>query len=202
MVGGGGYPTSVLAKNDGRIFEHNDIGAAEFMPELYRVLRSGGDCYVMTNNLNLREYLNVAYEVGFGLHNLLAWQKNTCNANRWYMKELEWVLYFYKAPAQTINKPSSKQVFVCDNPQNKVHPTEKPVPLFEHYILNSSAPGDLVLDPFVGSGSAGLAALNTDRRFFGIELDPAYFAIAEKRLRQPLWRPSPAQQVDMFEAIA
>jgi site-specific DNA-methyltransferase (adenine-specific) len=177
-----GWLTSILAKNDGRIFMHNDIKIREYLPELFRVLRAGGDCYLMINNLNMREMLNAAHEVGLGFHGLLGWQKNNCTANRWYMKEVEWVAYFYKAPAMAINAMGSKQLFTCDNPRNKLHPTQKPVALFEHYIANSSQPGGVVLDPFMGSCTTGVACLNTDRRFIGIEQDAEYYAIAQQRM--------------------
>lgn len=65
-----------------------------------------------------------------------------------------------------------------------MHPTEKPVDLLQYYILNSSSPGDLILDPFMGSGSTGEAALKCGRKFVGIEIDNNYFQVAEKRIKQ------------------
>lgn len=75
--------------------------------------------------------------------------------------------------------PSSWQKF---NTDVGLHPTQKPVALGEYLILTYTNPGDTVLDPTMGSGSFGVAALNTDRRFVGIERDADYFAIAGKRL--------------------
>lgn len=176
------HSTSILAKNDGKIFEHNDIEIRSYMPEFYRLLKDGSHCYVMTNNINLRELLNVADEVGFGLHNLLAWRKNNCTANRWYMKEAEWVCFFYKRPAKRINNAGSKQIFEWDNIRDRLHPTQKPVELMLHYIENSTNPGQIVLEPFMGSGTTGVAAIQSGRRFIGIERDPEYFAICQKRI--------------------
>mgnify|MGYP001298692853 CR=1 FL=1 len=62
------------------------------------------------------------------------------------------------------------------------HPTQKPVELLEYLIKTYSKEGDLVLDSTMGSGSTGVAALKTNRRFIGIELDEEYFNIAEKRI--------------------
>ncbi|MCB1055047.1 MAG: DNA methylase [Acidobacteria bacterium] len=67
---------------------------------------------------------------------------------------------------------------------NRLHPTQKPVSALEPLIAAFSDPGDLVLDPFMGSGSTGAAALQQGRRFVGVELDAGYCAVAEKRLRQ------------------
>jgi site-specific DNA-methyltransferase (adenine-specific) len=71
-------------------------------------------------------------------------------------------------------------------PREKVHgrhPTQKPLALLERVVAASAAPGDLVLDPFCGSGTTGLAALQAGCRFIGIERDPSYVALAARRLR-------------------
>lgn len=72
---------------------------------------------------------------------------------------------------------------VNNNDPEKVHPTQKPVALFEYLIRTYTNPGDLVLDNTMGSGTTGVACVNTGRRFIGIERDPGYFEIAEKRIR-------------------
>lgn len=69
---------------------------------------------------------------------------------------------------------------VCRN--KSVHPTEKPVALLEYIINQHSNPGETVLDNCMGSGSTGVAAVNTGRNFIGIEIDEKYFGIAEKRI--------------------
>lgn len=177
-----GWAGSVLSKNDGKIFEHNSIKPWDYMGELYRVLRAGSDAYIMTNVLNLRDTIDAAEHAGLLLHNLLIWEKNTCTANRWYMKNTELTLYLYKKPAKKINNPGSKQIFRENNPRNKVHPTEKPVTLMEHYIMNSTNPGEIVLDPFMGSGTTGIACIGNERRFIGIEQDEKYFEVAKNRI--------------------
>jgi site-specific DNA-methyltransferase (adenine-specific) len=63
-----------------------------------------------------------------------------------------------------------------------VHPTQKPVALMEYLIKTYTNPGEVVLDPFMGSGTTGVACIDTGRRFIGIERDPGYFDIAEKRI--------------------
>jgi site-specific DNA-methyltransferase (adenine-specific) len=197
-----GRPTGMLAKNDGKIFQHNNIKSADYLAECYRVLKPGRDAYFMTNNLNLSSMLNDASKVGFKFHGLLTWNKNTCTPSRWYMKDLELVLYFYKAPARPINNPGDKQSFACDNPRDKVHPTEKPVPLMQRYVGNSSQPGEWILDPFMGSGSTGIAALNLGREFIGIEMDSAYFDTAKRRITTHRPYANDNQQIDLEEAIA
>ena len=62
------------------------------------------------------------------------------------------------------------------------HPCPVPVKLMERIILLTTNPGDLIVDPFVGSGTTGIAALNTGRRFIGMEIDTEYFDMASERL--------------------
>jgi len=66
------------------------------------------------------------------------------------------------------------------------HPTQKPVQLMEHFVLLLSNPGDTVLDPFMGSGSTGVAARRNgnDRKFIGIELSPEYIELATQRIKE------------------
>ena len=68
--------------------------------------------------------------------------------------------------------------------QQQIHPTQKPVKLIEYLIKTYSNDGDLVLDNCMGSGTTGVACMNLNRRFIGIELDPEYFKIATKRIEE------------------
>jgi site-specific DNA-methyltransferase (adenine-specific) len=68
--------------------------------------------------------------------------------------------------------------------ENGAHPTQKPVALMEYLIRTYTNEGDLVLDNTMGSGTTGVASMNTNRRFIGIETDPGYFQIAEKRIEE------------------
>jgi len=65
---------------------------------------------------------------------------------------------------------------------NRVHPTQKPIQLMKWIIVNYTNKGDTILDPFMGSGTTGVACVQTGRSFIGCEIDPGYFKIAEKRI--------------------
>jgi adenine-specific DNA-methyltransferase len=67
--------------------------------------------------------------------------------------------------------------------EHGLHATQKPIGLMADMVGQFSAVGDLVLDPFMGAGSTGVAAIELGRRFVGAEIDPTYFATARKRLR-------------------
>lgn len=177
-------PKGMLSKTDGKLFKHNDIKPEVWFPEVYRVLKNGSQCYIMTNTLNMEKYLTLAREIGFGLHSILVWEKNNVTPSRWYMKNGEFVLFLRKGKAKTINNVGSKMVHQFDNIiGSKVHPTEKPVELMQLYIENSTSANETVLDPFMGSGSTGVAALKLGRKFIGFEIDEEYFKIAEGRIK-------------------
>lgn len=80
--------------------------------------------------------------------------------------------------------PRSVQYVNTAKDEGKLHPTQKPVALMEYLIRTYTLEGDTVLDNCMGSGSTGVACVNTGREFVGIEQDDVYFAIAQKRLAQ------------------
>ena len=78
-----------------------------------------------------------------------------------------------------------RSVIKFSNPNNKtIHPTQKPVALLEYLIKTYTNEGETVLDNCMGSGSTGIACINTNRNFIGYELDEHYFQIAKERLEQ------------------
>ena len=82
----------------------------------------------------------------------------------------------------TIEGYMASSVLEVSHSKNKLHPTEKPVRLMEILVELLSDEGDVILDPFMGSGSTGVASLNLGRRFIGIEIDDEYFKTAKQRL--------------------
>jgi len=82
--------------------------------------------------------------------------------------------------------PLSIQFFGNANQKDKLHPTQKPIALFEYLIKTYTNEGDLVLDNCLGSGTTAVACKNLRRDFIGIEMSPEYCKIAEQRLKQDL----------------
>jgi len=174
--------------NNGCLVECN-ISWREIMALLHDACRADADLYVMANDKNVCEAGSAAKEAGLGFHNLLVWDKVNATANRWYMKNCEFVLYFWKGRARTIADASAKQLIRCAQVDESLHPTEKPVSLMAHYIGNSSGQDQTILDPFMGSGTTGVAALKLGRKFIGIEIDPKHFDTACRRIEQALKQP-------------
>ena len=82
--------------------------------------------------------------------------------------------------------PRSVQYFVTAEQEGKLHPTQKPVALFEWLVKTYTNPGDIVLDPCMGSGTTAIACINTGRRFVGFERDAGYFEVARARIEAHL----------------
>ena len=189
VISGGNSPktgrrtSGILTANDGKIFAKNNIKPSEYIPEFYRVLKDPAHLYLMTNFYNLEEMLRELRKAKFNIHNLLVWKKNNVTPNRYYMKNIEYTILARKGRAFSINNKGSKTCVEFDNPKSpKLHPTEKPVGLMELYVGNSSQEGDIVYDPFVGSGATGVACQNLKRNFIGSELDIEHFRVCEERL--------------------
>ena len=161
--------------------------AHSWMQEIYRVLRQGTHFYTFCNIKDLREYLNAANDVGFKLQNIITMIKDTKMPNRWYLKYTESILMFRKGPAKPINNMTSRDYIHVVMPKakdGKLHITEKPLNLIEMLVLNSSNPQDTVLDPFMGGGTTGVAAVKAGRSFIGVEIDVDYFNIAQRRIQE------------------
>lgn len=174
----------------GKVFNHNDIQPIDYLPELYRVLKDGSHCYIMTNHVNLQNMLNTATECGFKFIKSLVWNKGNKIMGQFYMSQFEYILFFRKGKGVKINHCGTSDILDIPNKKTKdkngknLHDTEKPVALMEILIDNSSKEGGVVLDPFIGIGSTCIAAIKTKRNYIGFELDEQYFNIAEQRIKE------------------
>jgi len=178
----GGNSIGSNYNNDGKIVKHQ-LALSLWLPEAYRVLKSSADIYVMSDARNLHFTIHELKKAGFRFHNVLVWHKsNSGTPNRWYMKNLEFVLYFFKGQARRINNVGDNQLFSIPNVKGKSHPTEKPVELMSRLIANSSKPGQVVLDPFCGSGSTLIAAHSLKRKYIGYEIDLGFYQVSQSRL--------------------
>lgn len=175
-------------KLNGKLFEHNEVDVNDYAGELYRVLKPDSHCYIMTNDRNLQNFLNVFIDVGFHFTKLIIWDKQNKIANPYYMQQVEYILFMSKGHTKQINNCGTSNLLSISNMANKNndHPTEKPVELMEILIKNSSKEGDLVMDPFVGVGTTALACQNLNRNFIGCEIDKKYYDTAMERLNSGL----------------
>ena len=169
----------------GKMFKYNDLDFSDWLPDLYRVCKEMSHIYIMINSRNLSELQIKAKAVGFTFQNLLIWDKGNVTPNRWYMQGFECILMLRKGKAKNINNLGSSNILRVPNIiGKKLHPTEKPPALLEILIANSSLEGETILDPFMGSGTTGVACKNLNRNFVGIEMDSSYYDIAVKRINR------------------
>jgi len=185
----GGYWKEQKAKK-GLIFDYNQISCKEYIPEFYRILKEKTHCYIMCNNTNLQEMINTVTAAGFNFVKSLIWEKGNKICGRYYMGCFEYILLFRKGGERPINNCGTPDILkipirkLKDENNKNLHDTEKPVDLNKILIENSSQAGDKVLDPFMGIGSTGVAAKETNRNFIGIEIDDKYYQIAKSRIEK------------------
>lgn len=171
------------AKN-GKVFKENDIKPSEYMGEIFRVLKDGSHFYVMCNDKHLKNMIQEGENAGFKLLNVLVWNKGMHTPLRYYLKNIEFVILFRKGKAKPINNMGSKALLDFQGIKGKEHPSEKPVELFEHFILNSSKENEIVLDCFIGSGTTAVASVKNNRKYIGFEIDEEYVKMGNNRLKE------------------
>jgi site-specific DNA-methyltransferase (adenine-specific) len=188
LSSGGSRPGALGGKLSAENYDNSgllmDVVAwSEIGGPIFRALKPNADAYVMSDDSNLFAAHSGFIGAGFKFHSLLVWDKIVPNRTRYYMKDSEFTLYLWKGRARDIRHGGSKRVVRLARPVGAVHPTQKPIELMRLYINNSSDPGDLVLDPFMGSGTTLVAAVNAGRRAIGIEKSPEHFEAACARVR-------------------
>ena len=159
-----------------------DLDWDDWLSLIPAALAEQAHAYIFSNDRNLPDAWRAAESVGLDFHRLLVWNKRAAMPNRWYMQCCEFVLFMKQGLAYPVNDCGAMALQTVFQQDESDHHTEKPVSLLELYIRQSTKPGDLVLDPFLGSGSSGVAALRQGRRFVGIEIEERWFDVACKRL--------------------
>ena len=157
----------------------------DFVDECYRVMRNNSAAYVFCSWHKI-DVFKVSFERRFKLKNLIVWVKNNHGSGDLkgaYAPKHEFVLYMHKGRS-IFRNGRTPDVVNADKVSGSrmIHPTEKPIPLLEKFIANNSDIQNTILDPFMGSGTTGVACKNLNRNFIGIELDPDYFRIAKERI--------------------
>lgn len=155
----------------------------DFVNEIYRVSKPNTAHYVFCSFHHIDKFKQ-AIERKFKIKNILTWVKNNTSMGDLkgdFAPKTEFVIFFHKG-RKLINGKRDSNVLEFKRTQNKLHPTQKPVDMLEFMIEKFSDESDTILDPFMGSGSTGVACLNTNRNFIGIELDETYFNLAKERI--------------------
>lgn len=167
----------------------------KFFHQSARVLKDGGAMIVFMAVIKVETMITLAEKNGLYYKTTGIWHKLNPmprNMNLHFVNSTEsWLYFTYKSRTGTFNNDGRVlhdfvETAVTSNGEKKYgkHPTQKPEALMEHFVSILSNQDNIILDPFMGSGSVGVAALRNNRKFIGIELEEDYFQIASSRIKE------------------
>ena len=166
-------------------------GITEEYLDLMVKLQDKINIYIFCNGKQIEQYLDFFVKKHKCKYDILIWNKTNampCYSNK-YLTDKEYVMYFRKGglcspkcyeDAKTIYQSSINAV----DKKRYGHPTIKPLPFIIRMIKNSSNVGDLILDPFAGSGTTLVASKMLDRNFIGFEIEEKYVDVCNQRLQE------------------
>ncbi len=154
----------------------------ELFTECYRVLKNHRHFYLFCDAETMFVVKPIAESAGFRFWKPIVWDKRKIGMGYHYRSRYEMILFFEKGKRK-LNDLSIADVIECPR-IFRGYPTEKPVPVSEILIRQSTQMGEVVVDPFMGSGSVGLAALNQDRSFLGNDICAEAVIISQQRLTE------------------
>lgn len=166
-----------------------------FFEALVRTLKPRASVVIFMAVLKVESIVALAEKHGLYYKTTGTWHKTNPmprNMNLQFVNSTEtWIYFTYQSRTGTFNNDGralhdyvESSVTPKAEKRHGKHPTQKPTSILKHFIGILSDKGDQVLDPFMGSGSTGVAAVSLDRRFIGIELDKEYFEISKKRITE------------------
>ena len=171
---------STILNDDNYDLIHN------YIQECYRILKDDTAMYMFCNCDRVDYFKQELENAGFKIKNMIIWVKNNWTAGDLYAqfgKQYEIIFLVNKGRCK-FNGKRITDVWNFDRVagKNQLHQNQKPIDLLEQCITKHSNENDVVFDGFMGSGSTGVACLNTNRNFIGIELNEDYYNIAKNRI--------------------
>lgn len=162
----------------------------EILDELCRVLKKI-NVYFFCSQKQIIPLLDYFVKGKKCNYNIISWHKTNpipACGNK-YLTDTEFILFFRERGVKIYGEFHTKFTYYLTplNQKDKKlygHPTVKPLNIVRNFIINSSLPGDIVLDPFMGSGTTAVACLETDRHFIGFETNEDYYNIALSRIKE------------------
>jgi site-specific DNA-methyltransferase (adenine-specific) len=154
----------------------------ELFAEAFRVLKRNTHLYLFCDAETMFVAKPEAERAGFRFWKPLVWDKQAIGMGYHYRARYEFILFFEKGKRR-LNDLGIADVISVPR-VHRGYPAEKPPAVSEVLIRQSTVPGEMVADPFVGSGSVGIAALRAGRRFCGTDLNPEAVRLSAERMRQ------------------
>ncbi|MDQ3036721.1 MAG: site-specific DNA-methyltransferase [Myxococcota bacterium] len=152
----------------------------ELFREVHRVMKKNTHFYLFCDQETAFVAKPIGEKVGFKFWKPLVWHKLAIGMGYHYRSTYELILFFEKGKRK-LNDLGISDV-IAEKRIHNGYPTEKPVRVNQVLITQSTQPGEIVIDPFMGTGSAGLAALEVSRSFWGNDISEKALGIAEERL--------------------
>ena len=150
-------------------------------PELYKLLKPDTFCVSFYGWSKIEAFANAWTQAGFRPVGHIVWHKDYASNTGYVEYRHEQCMLLAKGYPKKPEKPLA-DVQPWEYSGNRYHPTEKAVEVIKPIIESFSQPGEMVIDPFLGSGTTAVAAAFANRRYIGIELEPEYCALAKRRL--------------------
>lgn len=157
----------------------------ELSVECDRVLKDGGSFLVFSDWRMIINFVPAIESAGFIYRNLIVWNKGHIGMGNGFRNQHELIGHFVKGGSPEFHNASTGNVINVSRTMNKterIHPTEKPVELLSKILKVVTKQGDVVLDPFFGSGSLGEACIRMKRNFIGIEKSTIHYENSFKRI--------------------
>lgn len=157
--------------------------------DLRQRLPEGAHVYIFIDWRQTPNVYGMVEACGYRVNHCLVWDKGHFGMGAYWRNQHENIVFASNGmPAGMLDRGMGS-VITCPNvsPTTRVHPTEKPVDLL--VTLIDAVPGAKVFDPFMGSGSAGVAAVRAGRSFVGVEINPTHFETACNRIREETAKP-------------
>src|SRR6187402_428327 len=152
----------------------------ELFRAVFRVLKRDCHFYLFTDQETMFVAKPIAEAAGFKFWKPLVWDKEKIGMGYHYRARYEFILFFEKGKRK-LNNLGVADVIECPRIL-KGYPTEKPVAVADVLVQQSTEPGEIVVDPFMGSGSVGVAAVNQGRTFLGNDISPGSLQLTRDRL--------------------
>ncbi len=161
-----------------------------YLQECFRIMKDNTAIYCFCNYKKIDFFKQQIEKTGFILKNIIIWDKQRNgmgDLSTTFGYSYEFIIFASKGQPKIRGKRiSDVWQFSRVKPKEQTHQNQKPIDLLKQAIEKSSDEGAVVFDGFMGSGSTGVACVNTGRRFIGIELDDGHFEIAKNRIKVAL----------------
>ncbi|MGL4343420.1 MAG: DNA methyltransferase [Metamycoplasmataceae bacterium] len=202
-------PYNISRRNNFKTIGRNGIDFGEWdknfnqlswLQNISKIIKNNGTIIIFNDWKNMGDIAKMLEKSGFEVKDLIRWIKPNPmprNTSRRYVTDYEFAIWATKINAKwTFNKPTEKAYLKPEYSSappmgsKRIHPTEKPTKLIEEIIKVHTNKGDVIFDPFSGSGAISFSANKLDRYFIGCEKSKKYYELSQKRIKDSFIKPT------------